>query len=150
MFRIRRDPTWGRTHVIQGATLCSTYQQYDDHIASNCPQTDNPVGFHCGQNHPFDSNCRNSICCANCKQEHIAGNPSCPMKIEARRKPIAKPAELESTKPNVPSNLSHHLQVGPTHITRLRQPNYFINQQVNSLMLLNRTSFRSRTSPTSC
>ncbi|CAF0895772.1 unnamed protein product [Adineta ricciae] len=77
---------------------CFNCQQYDDHVASNCPQKDNPVCFRCGQNHPFDPNCRNSIRCANCKQEHMAGNPSCPMKIEARRKLIAKPAEPESTK----------------------------------------------------
>ena len=46
----------------------------------------NPVCFRCGQNHPYNPNCSNKICCANCKEEHLAGNPSCRVKIAERNK----------------------------------------------------------------
>ncbi|CAF3995244.1 unnamed protein product, partial [Rotaria magnacalcarata] len=42
--------------------------------------------FRCGLNHPFNPNCSNKICCANCGQSHIIGSPSCPVKVEERRK----------------------------------------------------------------
>lgn len=76
---------------------CFNCQQYEDHIASNCPFKNNPVCFRCGQNHPFDPNCSNNICCANCKQNHMAGNPNCPAKIEARKKQTDKSLKLKST-----------------------------------------------------
>ena len=65
---------------------CYNCQQYNDHIAANCPHKDNPVCFRCGQNHPFNPKCTNKICCANCKEEHLAGSPSCKVKIEERNK----------------------------------------------------------------
>ena len=65
---------------------CYNCQQYNDHIAANCPHKNNPVCFRCGQNHSYNPNCSNKICCANCKEEHLAGNPSCRVKIAERNK----------------------------------------------------------------
>ncbi|CAF3759623.1 unnamed protein product [Rotaria socialis] len=65
---------------------CSNCQQYNDHIAANCPRMDKPTCFRCDLNHPFNPNCSNKICCANCGQSHMAGSPSCPLKVEERRK----------------------------------------------------------------
>ncbi|CAF2034111.1 unnamed protein product [Rotaria magnacalcarata] len=65
---------------------CYNCQQYNDHTAINCPNKDKPICFRCGLNHPYNSNCQNKICCAHCRQEHMAGNPSCPNKIEERNK----------------------------------------------------------------
>lgn len=65
---------------------CYNCQQYNDHTAINCPNKDKPVCFRCGLNHPYDPNCQNKICCAHCRQDHMAGNPSCPNKIEERYK----------------------------------------------------------------
>ncbi|CAF3374466.1 unnamed protein product [Rotaria sp. Silwood2] len=65
---------------------CFNCQQYNDHIAANCPHKDNPICFRCGQNHPYNPHCINKICCANCHQDHMVGNPNCPKKIEERSK----------------------------------------------------------------
>ena len=65
---------------------CYNCQQYNDHIATNCPHKDNPVCFRCGQNHAYNPNCMNKISCANCHQDHLAGNPNCRVKIEERKK----------------------------------------------------------------
>ena len=65
---------------------CFNCQKYNDHVAAQCPFKDKPICFRCGQNHPFDPRCTNKICCANCNQEHMAGNPNCPAKIEERKK----------------------------------------------------------------
>ncbi|CAF3396752.1 unnamed protein product [Rotaria sp. Silwood2] len=65
---------------------CFNCQQYNDHIAANCPHKDKPICFRCSLNHPFNPNCSNKICCANCGQSHMAGSPSCPVKVEERRK----------------------------------------------------------------
>ncbi|UJR19423.1 hypothetical protein I4U23_022553 [Adineta vaga] len=65
---------------------CFNCQQYNDHISANCPHKDKPTCFRCGQNHPYNPNCLNKICCANCHQEHMAGSPKCLVKIEERRK----------------------------------------------------------------
>ncbi|CAF3568191.1 unnamed protein product [Rotaria socialis] len=65
---------------------CFNCQQYNDHIAINCPHKDNPTCFRCGQNHAYNPHCCNKICCANCHQDHLAGSPNCPIKIDERRK----------------------------------------------------------------
>lgn len=65
---------------------CFNCQQYNDHVAAQCPFKDKPICFRCGQSHPFNPRCTNSICCANCQQDHMAGNPNCPTKIEERKK----------------------------------------------------------------
>jgi hypothetical protein len=65
---------------------CFNCQQYNSHIAANCPHKDKPTCFRCGQNHLFNPNCLNKICCANCGQGHMAGSPNCPVKVEERRK----------------------------------------------------------------
>ncbi|CAF3586516.1 unnamed protein product [Rotaria socialis] len=65
---------------------CFNCQQYNDHIAANCPRKDKPTCFRCGLNHRFNPNCSNKICCANCGQSRMAGSPSCPVKVEERRK----------------------------------------------------------------
>lgn len=65
---------------------CFNCQQYNDHVAAHCPHKDNPICFRCVQHHPFNPLCSNKICCANCGQEHMAGNPNCSTKIEERRK----------------------------------------------------------------
>ncbi len=65
---------------------CYNCQQYNDHVAADCPRKDNPICFRCGQNHPYNPNCANKICCANCKEEHLAGNPNCRVKIAERNK----------------------------------------------------------------
>ncbi|CAF4991344.1 unnamed protein product, partial [Rotaria magnacalcarata] len=65
---------------------CFNCQQYNDHIAINCPHKDNPTCFHCGQNHAYNPHCCNKICCANCHKDHLTGSPNCPIKIDERRK----------------------------------------------------------------
>jgi hypothetical protein len=65
---------------------CYNCQQYNDHVAANCPRKDNPICFRCGQNHPYNPTCSNKVCCAHCKEEHLTGNPSCRVKIEERNK----------------------------------------------------------------
>ncbi|CAF3798525.1 unnamed protein product [Rotaria sp. Silwood1] len=65
---------------------CFNCQQYNDHIVANCPHKDNSTCFRCGQNHPYNPDCTNKICCANCHQDHMAGNPNYPIKIEERRR----------------------------------------------------------------
>ncbi|CAF2974493.1 unnamed protein product [Rotaria sp. Silwood2] len=63
---------------------CYICQQYDDHVAAHCPNKDKPICFKCGQQHEYNPNCSNDICCAHCKGTHMTGNPSCPLKIEIR------------------------------------------------------------------
>ena len=64
---------------------CYNCQAYDDHIAAHCPNKNNPVCFRCAQHHPYNPNCDNPIRCAHCQGEHMAGNPSCPVKSEKRQ-----------------------------------------------------------------
>ncbi|CAM4989538.1 unnamed protein product, partial [Rotaria socialis] len=63
---------------------CYNCQQYDDHIAVRCPNKDKPICFKCGQQHSFNPECQNAVCCAHCKGNHMAGNPNCPQKIATR------------------------------------------------------------------
>lgn len=63
---------------------CYICQQYDDHVAAHCPNKDKPICFRCGQQHQYDPECQNKISCAHCKGDHMAGNPSCPRKVETR------------------------------------------------------------------
>ncbi|CAM4823966.1 unnamed protein product [Rotaria magnacalcarata] len=63
---------------------CYICQQYDDHVAAHCPNKDKPICFKCGQQHNYNPECQNEICCAHCKGSHMAGNPSCRSKIETR------------------------------------------------------------------
>ncbi|CAM4762661.1 unnamed protein product [Rotaria magnacalcarata] len=63
---------------------CYNCQQYDDHIAVRCPNKDKPICFKCGQQHSFNPDCQNEVCCAHCKGNHMAGNPNCPQKIATR------------------------------------------------------------------
>ena len=79
---------------------CYNCQQYNDHIAANCPHKDNPVCFRCGGNHPYNPNCTNKICCANCHQDHLAGNPNCRVKIEERKKYQTSSTKSTMNKPN--------------------------------------------------
>lgn len=78
---------------------CFICQQYNSHTASNCPNKENPVCFRCGQHHKYDPDCSKPICCANCKQDHMAGSPNCSMKIEARKMRTAIANPNSSTKP---------------------------------------------------
>ena len=78
---------------------CYNCQQYNDHVAANCPHKDKPTCFRWGQNHPFDPQCQNKICCANCHQEHMAGNPNCPQKIEERKKAQSAVAMAANNRP---------------------------------------------------
>ncbi|CAF0768580.1 unnamed protein product [Didymodactylos carnosus] len=48
-------------------------------------------------NHVYDRNCQNEIRCAHCQGGHMAGNPSCPVKIERRQVKIQQ---------NKPSNVN--------------------------------------------
>jgi hypothetical protein len=64
---------------------CYNCQAYDDHIAAHCPNKNNPVCFRCAQHHPYNPKCDNPIRCAHCQGEHMAGNPSCPVKSEKRQ-----------------------------------------------------------------
>ncbi|CAF3948669.1 unnamed protein product [Rotaria sp. Silwood1] len=85
---------------------CFNCQQYNDHIAANCPHKDNPICFRCGQNHPYNPKCINKICCANCRQDHRAGNPNCPIKIEEGRRyqnSISSTTNNKSNEENLPS-----------------------------------------------
>lgn len=84
---------------------CYNCQQYNDHVAANCPRKENPVCFRCGQTHPYNPNCTNKICCANCKGDHLAGNPNCRVKIEERNKcksKLVKSNEFESNLTKAP------------------------------------------------
>ncbi|CAF1006023.1 unnamed protein product [Didymodactylos carnosus] len=65
---------------------CYNCQKYNDHIAANCPDLDNPVCFKCGQSHPFSPKCTNQICCAHCQGPHMSGSPQCPVKAAERKK----------------------------------------------------------------
>ncbi|CAF1488326.1 unnamed protein product [Rotaria sordida] len=64
---------------------CYNCQVYDDHIAAHCPNKNNPVCFRCSQNQPYNPNCDNIIKCAHCQGDHMAGNPSCPVKLGKRQ-----------------------------------------------------------------
>jgi len=63
---------------------CYICQQYDDHIASHCPNKDKPICFKCRQQHSYNPVCQNKIYCAHFKGDHIVGNPNCTKKIETR------------------------------------------------------------------
>ncbi|CAF1652858.1 unnamed protein product [Rotaria magnacalcarata] len=78
---------------------CYICQQYDDHIAAHCPNKDKPICFKCGEQHQYNPECQNKICCVHCKGDHLAGNPNCPKKIETRelKKYQAKPLTLPSS-----------------------------------------------------
>ncbi|CAF4400242.1 unnamed protein product, partial [Rotaria sp. Silwood2] len=47
---------------------CYICQQYDDHVAAHCPNKDKPICFKCGQQHNYNPECQNEICCAHCKK----------------------------------------------------------------------------------
>lgn len=81
---------------------CFNYHVYNQHVAANCPQKDKPICFRCGNIHPFNPNCTNKISCANCHQDHLAGSPNCPFKIEARKNLRSSSIAQQSTipKPN--------------------------------------------------
>ena len=123
---------------------CFNCQQYDDHISSNCPRKDHPVCFRCGQDHPFDPNCRNEIRCANCKQEHMAGNPNCSFKIQARKNLAMKAAEFDSKKPvrnkaSPPPSVWNN-PTGVTTVTKLfhpKSPTYNNNNRVSPIQQVN-------------
>lgn len=53
---------------------------------SNCPHKDKAICFRCGQNHPYDPDCQNKMCCANCAEMYLADNPSCRVKIDEHYK----------------------------------------------------------------
>ncbi|CAF1172130.1 unnamed protein product [Didymodactylos carnosus] len=78
---------------------CYVCQQYGDHTASNCPNKDHPICFKCGQNHDYDRECQNPVCCPHCKGPHMAGNPQCGENIEQRQRKNteAKARNLVST-----------------------------------------------------
>ncbi|CAF4688563.1 unnamed protein product [Rotaria sp. Silwood2] len=63
---------------------CYICQQYDDHVAAYCPNKDKPICFKCGQQHQYNPECQNEICCVHYKGDHMTGNPNCPKKIEIR------------------------------------------------------------------
>lgn len=87
---------------------CYNCQQYNDHVAANCPRKENPVCFRCGENHTYNPNCTNKICCANCKGDHLAGNPNCRVKIEERSKcksNLVKSNGAQSNLTQVPSTV---------------------------------------------
>ena len=87
---------------------CYNRQQYNDHVAANCPRKEDPVCFRCGENHPYNPNCTNKICCANCKGDHLAGNPNCRVKIEERSKcksNLVKSKGVQSNLTQVPSTV---------------------------------------------
>lgn len=96
---------------------CFDCQMYNDHIASNCPRKNTPICFRCGENHPYDPKCTNKIRCANCQQEHMAGNPNCPFKIEARKKILANTSIQSSVKPKlsqIPKQLKNRIPPPPS------------------------------------
>ena len=87
------EPYIAPTHILR----CYNCQQYDDHIVARCPNKDKPVCFKCGQQHSYNPECLNKICCAHCKGDHMVGNPSCPKQIEARElKKIQSRSSLSS------------------------------------------------------
>ncbi|CAF1066983.1 unnamed protein product [Didymodactylos carnosus] len=89
------EPYVSPTRVLR----CYICQQYDDHIAAYCPNKDKPICFKCGQQHSYNPDCQNEVCCVHCKGGHMAGNPNCPKKIETRdlKKLQRKSSSLIST-----------------------------------------------------
>jgi hypothetical protein len=75
------EPYLPPTRVLR----CYNCQAYDDHIAAHCPQKNDPICFRCAKHHQYNPDCINSIQCAHCNGEHMAGNPSCPVKLEMRQ-----------------------------------------------------------------
>lgn len=82
---------------------CYICQQYDDHIAAHCPNKEKPICFKCGQQHQYNPECGNKICCVHCKGDHMAGNPSCPKKIETRELKKIQLKSSSSTTAQVPN-----------------------------------------------
>jgi hypothetical protein len=112
---------------------CFNCQQYNDHIAANCPHKNNPICFRCGQNHPYNPQCLNKICCANCQQDHMAGNPNCPAKIEERRKYHTNiTSSTTNNQKQVNSSSSVWTANGIKFNTHIRPPSPMENAQVNA------------------
>ncbi|CAF0770622.1 unnamed protein product [Adineta ricciae] len=79
---------------------CYNCQAYDVHIAAHCPSKNNPVCFRCAQQHPYNPQCNNPIKCVHCDGDHMAGNPSCPVKLgkrQERNQRMKTPREASST-----------------------------------------------------
>ncbi|CAF4627876.1 unnamed protein product [Rotaria magnacalcarata] len=106
---------------------CYNCQQYNDHTAITCPNKDKPICFRCVLNHPYNSNCQNKIRCAHCRQEHMAGNPSCPNKIEERNKRNEelklKNAHLQFQQQQQKSLPSVWTEKSYEHLTSIYSPN---------------------------
>ncbi|CAF2065349.1 unnamed protein product [Rotaria magnacalcarata] len=75
------EPYLPPTRVLR----CYICQAYDDHIAAHCPNKNDPICFRCAQHHPYNPNCENSIQCVHSAGDHMAGNPSCPVKSDKRQ-----------------------------------------------------------------
>ncbi|CAF1321859.1 unnamed protein product [Didymodactylos carnosus] len=78
----RIEPYIPPTRVLR----CYVCQEYGGHTAANCSKKDNPICFKCGQSHEYNPRCESAVCCANCQEPHMAGNPQCRVKIEQRQK----------------------------------------------------------------
>jgi len=65
---------------------------------SNWANKDRSICFKCGQQHIYNLEHQNKVCCVHCKGDCIAGNPNCPKKIETRELKIfqAKPSSSPS------------------------------------------------------
>ena len=87
------EPYVAPTRVLR----CYNCQAYDDHIAAHCPSKNDPVCFRCAQHHPFNPKCDLPIQCVHCGGEHMAGNPSCPVKAERRYEKEQKKNLLSGT-----------------------------------------------------
>ncbi|CAF1233269.1 unnamed protein product [Rotaria magnacalcarata] len=121
---------------------CYICQQYDDHIAAHCPNKDKSICFKCGEQHQYNPECQNKICCVHCKGDHLAGNLNCPKKIETRelKKFQAKPSTLPSSysvnSNKWTGNSAQHL-FGNSSATS-RQINNNVNKNDYPLQLLDR------------
>lgn len=75
---------------------CYNCQAFDDHVSAHCPFKDDPICFRCAQHHPYNPKCNNQIKCVHCSGDHMAGNPSCPVK-QAKRKELNHLRESSKT-----------------------------------------------------
>jgi len=80
---------------------CYNCQALGDHVSAHCPVKDDPICFRCAQHHPYNPKCENRNKCIHCEGEHMAGNPSCPVKLAKRKElNLLRMSSKSSNKPN--------------------------------------------------
>jgi hypothetical protein len=130
------EPYLPPTRVLR----CYICQAYDDHIAAHCPNKNDPICFRCAQHHSYNPNCDNLIQCVHCKGDHMAGNPSCPVKSDKRqeknqRMKLSSDATASSNQQHTQAwstNTKEHLFSNKTPTTTNASPTYLNNDYSNN------------------